>query len=56
MHILKLIWNHDGGRWRKHYFLHPWRIYFVYRAQANNETWVPVSIPVSDAEIYQENI
>jgi hypothetical protein len=31
--ILKMVWGWEGGKWRRYYFLHPWRLYCVIRDQ-----------------------
>jgi hypothetical protein len=29
----KIIWNHERGKWRRHYLLRPWKFYKVWRSQ-----------------------
>jgi hypothetical protein len=47
--IVRLVWTHDRGKWRKHYFLHPWRLYYVIRDQQPDKAkWVTVEMDGAD--------
>jgi hypothetical protein len=50
INALRIAWNHEGGKWRKHYFLHPWRLYYVIRDQ-QPARWVTVEM--DDADLYK---
>ena len=50
--ILSLAWHLDGGKWRRYYFLHPWRLYYVIRDQWPDKTpWHRIKI--DDAAIWK---
>jgi hypothetical protein len=54
INALRIAWTHEGGRWRRYYFLHPWRLYYVIRDQRPDKAkWVRVEM--DDAEVWAEN-
>jgi hypothetical protein len=51
--ILRMTWNWEGGKWRRYYFLHPWRLYYVIRDQwPDGAKWATVEM--DDAAIWDQ--